>query len=1320
MGKMRCLGLLALVAGLGLTAAAAYDLKPSAIVPRWQGAAPGEWTMDYVTATNAAAQAGKYTLQLVSGMWWCPHCQALEEGVLTTEAWSNYVASAGHYLSVLDFPYRDGTSQNCWLWDAGYCAAAGLTTDEGRAEVDRRYMVQDAWSTPGAQRQTVRTWDGTGSITYGRVGYPTLLVIAPGGVIRGRFSVSKNNAALSYVTNRIEQIMRADAADERDDYAATAPAFAFAEDEDVWTDAQTHTLGLTDTVDWYRFDVVEGGSQWQFRFDSEDEAAPRLSVLLTDDPEADAKTAGTTVPADGVTAYGRVLTAGVWYLRVKAAEPTGVVVGYSIAGLHSMSPATVKAKTTLKTVKATASSVSISLSIADAQADAEIAVNWEAMDGTAVEGVDFTGRSGTVTWAAGEKKASKSIVIPLLPAAGWKGDRTFEVVLSPARHSVVPVEASRCQVVIQETFSRKPGSLSFDADAAREKPVIREGGVKTYQVARTGGGDGVVSGVVSVVEGALRKDERVAVLVWGHGDMAPKSFDLQVPPEAGVQQDISSTLKLKPMGGAKSGRYVKCPYVRRDELMDVDFKTYNRAALDSSASVSGDFWFYGSETVGGPSVLRSSVLSAKGSKLTVSLTGPGVLELTALPKNGAAIAASFGSKVLTNGFEGCQFLAVPKGRQKLTLACSRGLSETAYVTAVWTYHPLAECVFSAVRPFDGSKAAVSGQFRLKGASEGEIPTLDHPVTIETYAAASASVKLLPATGSAVPSGGAFAYPEDDGDRSAFDALLMPGRKMYWRMDTVYTDGYGRRAVVTGKRKSFSMLPAAAPVFDDSPAALPSGWTPVAEREVAAPELTVGVETRIGPIVWTAGAFDAVPSAKTTTGKLPPGLSFSCEETGLWIVGVPSKAGSFPVDVHLVGKASGATVYGETLRMNLDVVALDDIVGTYVGFKTDGSAGIDAGAGRGSANLTVSAKGKISGKLYLDGAARSFSVKAFSARSGSVFLIEGTVKVGTEKRQLTMTLDVASEARVADVVACVGEADRFLLYSGDWSESERKALLQEVTGSFTAELPVVESFGETAPHGCGYLTGTVSSSGKVTYAGCDSNGKAFSGSAPIIYVPDCCSASGYRWEFYLDAKPYGSSAGSGTWGLVRLQPDDNSPGVSYLTPADNVGLMTCDLNPTSAYGYGTWSNRLTVAGGTFDATAGVPTEGLWELAADVVLPADADGRDGTSGYLLQAAPKTTDGIVLATHTVSKTVRPAFPANDYDFKVSSYTASTGVFKGSLTLTYEKPGKKPQQKVRTLKGVYLQNTSDGNPRWTCHFTIAEKCDGRSVVTPVPLVFR
>jgi len=327
---------------LGLFAAnkPGYVVKPSLIVPEWSGATPGVWTMDYASALANASADGKWTLMLYSGMWWCPHCQPLEEHVLTKPAFSNYVAECGYYTTVLDNPYRDGYSNWCWLYETNYVEnVAGLTMEEALQEIDKRYAVQESYALPGATEYNISNWNGTATITYHKVGYPTIIVIRPDGNPAGRFTFSRNIAsdiALTYVTNLIEQAKCADEWDEVDNYwQTTKTLLAHPENPDEFVLHGDHTLATRDTADWFKIESGDQDGCWTFLFD---EVPDRPGVVVTasfyDDPTADPiAEAEVDVSARGVFS-AETFVAGTYYLKVSV-KSLDVVAGYRLSYLVS-------------------------------------------------------------------------------------------------------------------------------------------------------------------------------------------------------------------------------------------------------------------------------------------------------------------------------------------------------------------------------------------------------------------------------------------------------------------------------------------------------------------------------------------------------------------------------------------------------------------------------------------------------------------------------------------------------------------------------------------------------------------------------------------------------------------------------------------------------------------------------------------------------------------------------------------------------------------------------------------------------------------------
>lgn len=83
-----------LAAGLNLNAAAA---------PATNGAAPGEWTMDFDAARALAAEQGRPILLNFTGSDWCGWCRLMERQVFSQDAWRQY-AQKNLVLVWIDFP----------------------------------------------------------------------------------------------------------------------------------------------------------------------------------------------------------------------------------------------------------------------------------------------------------------------------------------------------------------------------------------------------------------------------------------------------------------------------------------------------------------------------------------------------------------------------------------------------------------------------------------------------------------------------------------------------------------------------------------------------------------------------------------------------------------------------------------------------------------------------------------------------------------------------------------------------------------------------------------------------------------------------------------------------------------------------------------------------------------------------------------------------------------------------------------------------------------------------------------------------------------
>lgn len=232
-------GKLSLIAAATLFTFAAWGFEYSVrqpsdyLKPTWhdKDTAPGVWTLNVDSALARAKAAGKCTILMMTGSWWCPYCQTGEEMVFDSQVWKDYVAENGFYLAMLDYPYRNdvpadqewkswrpdlgkGWGFKCWLMNPDYLNEIGLTQDEGLDAIMNLYRRQGALALKTAQQITIKDWRQTEEFTYGKVGYLTLVVIGPDGDELGRVGfpwykkeLVTASEAREFVLQSLEQIL---------------------------------------------------------------------------------------------------------------------------------------------------------------------------------------------------------------------------------------------------------------------------------------------------------------------------------------------------------------------------------------------------------------------------------------------------------------------------------------------------------------------------------------------------------------------------------------------------------------------------------------------------------------------------------------------------------------------------------------------------------------------------------------------------------------------------------------------------------------------------------------------------------------------------------------------------------------------------------------------------------------------------------------------------------------------------------------------------------------------------------------------------------
>jgi formylglycine-generating enzyme required for sulfatase activity len=460
------------------------------------------------------------------------------------------------------------------------------------------------------------------------------------------------------------------------------------------------------------------------------------------------------------------------------------------------------------------------------------------------------------------------------------------------------------------------------------------------------------------------------------------------------------------------------------------------------------------------------------------------------------------------------------------------------------------------------------------------------------------------------------------------------------------------------------------------------------RKPLAQTATVGVAFAL-PLTVDSECLPTV----TVTG-LPSGLKYVAGS--LRIAGLPTKAGTFTVTVA-ASNPKGKAVPQE---FAITVAALPAWAqGSFGGYAW--ADGLDSG----SASMSVTAFGGVSGKLTLRGTNFTFSALSFASRDeGGVFWLTTTAKVA--KAAFPLTLAVYAPESAGAAPATLGKSDGALgtlgeesgtvtLYRSVWKDAGMAAVATNYTGYYTATLPGGEGYGS------GYLAFTVDKSGGVKTVGKLADGTAVSLGGTLIL-----DESGRVWTV-LYAAP-AAYLGGGLFGIAEfVKPEQGPVTVRVL---NGQALLWQNLNPLSTgdYDAGGFSRDLGLQGGVYNtlinlrsyyenglSVGGVNLPSLTAVTkftdvnelgtgkitwAETNLIAAADGAS-PNGLALAITPATGTGTGLLAPRADTPVRNA-ETGEYDYTADTtgdgvantsgltltFTRATGLFKGSFKTWYD----------------------------------------------------
>jgi hypothetical protein len=202
-------------------------------------------------------------------------------------------------------------------------------------------------------------------------------------------------------------------------------------------------------------------------------------------------------------------------------------------------------------VDETAGSVTITVNRVSGS-DGLVGVDYATAPGSATDGSDFTGTTGSLSWADGDS-AAKTITVAILDDADFELGETFTVVLSNVSGGAV-LGTDTTTVTIVSDDAGIPGTLGLTEAAVS---VDETAGTVTLTVARTVGADDTVSVNYATAPGTATAADFTATsgtLTWANADAAPRTITVPITDDALYEADETFTVTLSGItGGATLG-----------------------------------------------------------------------------------------------------------------------------------------------------------------------------------------------------------------------------------------------------------------------------------------------------------------------------------------------------------------------------------------------------------------------------------------------------------------------------------------------------------------------------------------------------------------------------------------------------------------------------------------------------------------------------------------------------------------------------------------------------------------------------------------------
>ena len=302
-----------------------------------------------------------------------------------------------------------------------------------------------------------------------------------------------------------------------------------------------------------------------------------------------------------------------------------------------------------------------------------------------------------------------------------------------------------------------------------------------------------------------------------------------------------------------------------------------------------------------------------------------------------------------------------------------------------------------------------------------------------------------------------------------------GTPIFWRVDSVVYGSFGDSAVSEGEVWTLSVISDGSPEFE-TPA-------PYINQN-----LKVGVFAALPPF-GCLNADGGELQCRVLGGSLPAGLKLEVRDGAVHIAGVPTRAGEYDLLLSLSSRVGRSNVTrGMTRALHLVVSELGEVVGAYDGWMS-GSV-----RGEGTAKMSVSSRGRITGRVNLDGVSWSFKAPFFNALSNDCCIANVELTRGRDE-SFPAILVIGADGCAEGV--CVGESGVMIMARDRWREAGMPELAARYAGEYPVALPPATL---TSIGGALQVRIEERGRGKVKIVGYSESGQRFTANSELVYVP----------------------------------------------------------------------------------------------------------------------------------------------------------------------------------------------------------------------------